>query len=192
MRRQQRAWWPAMPDGGHHQTSGILQQDTQNTSHWDAIQQNLSRAMPWASPEHIQAQGAKLIPQTAASTQGLDSSLEHNNDQFAASPITPGPAAEILSFNGKASGPAPVNSSSAAKPPHVLYAALFLSFEQQGILLTRRVPAEYMTVLCPVSLVLSSAPRVRLCSGSARSMSGGIAGVLAGHLPAIPMSGLIT
>ena len=192
MSRKQRAWWPAMPDGGHHQTSETPQQDTQNTSHWDAIQQNLSRAMPWASPEHIQAQGAKLIPQTAASTQGLIETLEQSHDQFAASPITPGPAADFLSLNGKASGPAPVNSSSAAKPPHVLYAALFLSSEQQRILLTRRVPAEYMTVLHPMSLVLVAAPHVRLCSVSARSMSDGVAGVLAGRLPAIPMSGLIT
>ena len=182
-----------MPDGGHHQTSGTPQQDTHNSSHWDAIQQNLSRAMPWASPEHIQAQGAKLISQTAAKTQRLNESFEESNhDQSAASLITPGPAAEFLSLNGKASGPAPVSSSSAAKPPHALYAALFLSSEQQRILLTRRVSADYMTVLHPMSQVLSSAPHVRLCSGFARSMSNGVAGVLAGRLPAMPMSGLIT
>ena len=192
MSREQRAWWPATPDGGRHQTSRTPQQDTQNTSHWDAIQQSLSRAMPWASPEHIQAQGAKLIPQTAARTQGLNESFEDNHDYSAASLITPGPAAESPSLNGKASGPASVNSSRAAKPPHVLYAALFLSSEQQRTLLTRRVSAEYMTLLHPMSPMLSSAPHVRRHCGFARSMSDGIGVVLAGRLPAIPMSGLIT
>ena len=192
MSRKQRAWWPAMPDGGYHQRNGSPQRDTRNTSHWDAIQQNLSRAMPWASPEHIQAQGAKLIPQTAARTQGLKESPAHSHDEFAASLITPGQAAEFLSLNGKAPGPAPVNSSSAAKPPHVLYAALFLSSEQQKLLLTRRVSAEYMAALHPMSLVFSFAPHVRLCSGFVCSMSDGVAGAPAGRLPAIPMSGLIT
>ena len=140
MSRKQRAWWPATPDVGFHQTRGP-QQDTQKTSHWDAMQQNLSRAMPWASPEHIQAQKAKLTSQLAARKQGLNVSPEHisnhNHDLSAVRSLTPGPAAEFRNVSGKASGPAPVATSSAAQPPHVLYAALFLSSEQKRILLAR-------------------------------------------------------
>ena len=157
---KQRAWWPAVPDGGHHQTSGTSHQDTHSTNHWDKIQQNLLRAMPWASPERIQAQKAELSLQRAARKQGLDVSLEHNSnynrsqtyEQFAASLSMPGPAARLQELNGKASGHAQMRSGSATKTPHVLYAALFLSSEQQRILLTRRVSAVCLTALHPVRL----------------------------------------
>ena len=155
MSREQRAWWPAVPDGGHHQTSGRSHQYTQNTNHWDEIQQNLLRAIPWASPEHIQAQTAELSLHRAGRKQGLDVSLEHNPshcrsqtyEQYAASLSTPGPAARLQELNGKASGPTQMRSGSATMTPHVLYAALFLSSEQQRILLTRRVSAVSLTAL---------------------------------------------
>ena len=160
MSLKQRAWWPAMPDGGNHQTSGTSQQVTQKTSHWDAIELNLSRAMPWASPERIQAQRAKLTSQTAVRKQGLDDSLEENSSHYhsqfhdpsAFSLLTPGPAAEYQSCSGKALGPAQVNSNTAAQPPHVLYAALFLSSEQQRVLLNRQVSTGCMPALRSMGL----------------------------------------
>ena len=160
---KQRAWWPAIPYGGQEQRAGKNQHNECTSLFWNSLQHDLSRAIPWALPEHIQAQKASPTakrPETwsAGHVEGADPPElqafnyvqrgEQPEPQKAMS-IQPGccngtnpqvtrQAAQNCSSEHRASALLLQQHSPAARQPHAVYAALFLSSEQQRLLLDRQ------------------------------------------------------
>ena len=164
MTSKKRTWWPAMPSGGQHWRPEVPQQDPRTAAYWKCVQQDLSQAMPWALPERMQAQrtspthnGPSSSPQPAhtghedevapsrrslhecAEQTGEHEFLLHGNGHSRTS-RTPDQAAQPEA----ASVPYHMQNESAPQQ-QVLYAALFLSSEQQRLLLERQAT---MTCAC--------------------------------------------
>ena len=155
MSSKKRAWWPAMPSGTQHQRPEAPQQDPRTAAYWKCVQQDLSQAMPWALPEHMQAQRTSPTPQVLspqpthtghkAETVSSRQSLHEGDKQT-------GEHESLLYGNGNSSASCMLDQAAqpeAASAPHymhresavqqhVVYAALFLSSEQQRVLLDRQ------------------------------------------------------
>lgn len=188
MSGRQRGWWPAMPGGGQYQTSDIHQQDPRMSEYWKCIQQDLSRAMPWALPEHIQAQ--RTSPSSGMATNSWSPQQPHaayQRDDLSSERFKRAPAKQKAEhtclLNGTCnnsvapctsdqaaqsctpSEPAPAPTHSRIAPeaqPHVLYAALFLSSEQQRLLLDRQATTFLFGVCLPHVCLLCSQYQMRV------------------------------
>ena len=174
-----RAWWPAMPSVGKHQRPEQRQQDPCTADYWKCMQQDLSQAIPWALPEHIQAQRTRPIPgMSSDSWSPQHPTAPHGGNVYSKCPLrgrdkhTAGHEG-LLYGNGNSR--ASCESDRAAQPctPYepasvplhlqissatqlqVLYAALFLSSEQQRLLLDRQAPMTCSHVLLPKLAVWS-------------------------------------
>ena len=153
-----------MPYGGQEQPAGKSQHNECTSSYWNSVQHDLSRAMPWALPEHIQAHKASPTARRPSETwsaghvQGADLAelravnhvqrTEQPEPQKAMS-IQPGccsgispqvtkQAAQNCSSEHRASALLQQQLGPAARQSHAVYAALFLSSEQQRLLLDRQ------------------------------------------------------
>ena len=156
---KQRAWWPAIPYGGQEQRAGKNQHKECTSSFWNSLQHDLSRAMPWALPEHIQAQKASPTAKrpeiwSAGHVEGADppelQAFNHvQREPQKAMSIQPGccngtspqitrQAAQNGSSEHNASALLQQQCGPAARQPHAVYAALFLCSEQQKLLLDRQ------------------------------------------------------
>jgi len=152
---KQRAWWPAVPYGCQPQNSEVQQHDSRTAAYWNVIQQDLSRAMPWAVSEHIQAQktsppseswSAQYVQRGHQSKGSSSIQSQHAASRQKQVPIdgndsSTGPgmlrqAAQSCTPSEPESAPSLSQTSPAARL-HTLYAALFLVPEQQRALLDR-------------------------------------------------------
>jgi hypothetical protein len=163
MSSNQRAWWPAIPHGGQIHPSG-KNQDNETSSYWSSVQHDLSGALPRALPEHIQAQKAcptaKRLPKPWSAEHAQDSDTSeltaanhvqhakqpepqkaisiHPDCCNATSPQLTNQAAQQCSTGKHTSALSQQDCSPVARQAHAVYAALFLSSEQQGLLLNRQ------------------------------------------------------
>ncbi len=157
MSNKQRAWWPAMPSGVQQRRPELPQQDPRTAAYWKCVQKDLTQAMPWALPERMQAQRTSPSPQLPSPQPahvGHEAETAPSRRSLHECAQQTGEHESLLYGNGNSrasctpdQAPASVLQHTLIKPPpqqHVLYAALFLSSEQQRVLLERQA-----TMTCP-------------------------------------------
>lgn len=160
-----------MTPGAQPQRPGQGQEAPCTAAYWTSMQQELSKAIPWALPEHIQAQRTRPTPGVSTDSSSAQHATAHHGGNTHSKPSLRGRDKQtagheaLLYSNGNSR--ASCKSDGAAQPctPHepasvpshlhtssaielqTLYAALFLSSEQQRLLSDRQVPITFSHVL---------------------------------------------